>query len=191
MKNVVFSILLCLPLCGAAQNIAEESELQKSTFNASEPIPVKGLAANYSWADSVSYCVVPTGANNNMRFVLRNLTTGVEYWFEDFDLVRNRAQVLGVWKTIPGTWNTFQGKIAGPGAIEVFSFDIRQLDNWPIWNRNTKDGMPRKIRIHLTPGKYEFGWTSALSNYFIRDGSPAGFEKQEPGVLPVQFEILE
>ncbi len=139
---------------------------------------MKGVAVNYSWADSISYAAVPTGANNNITFLLRNLTNGAEYQFEDFDIAFNRAQIDEVWKTIQGTWNAFQGKLASPGMVEIFSFDIRKLDNWPVHNFKTKNGMPEETRIHLTPGEYEFGWTSAPGYW-------------QTGMLLTKFEIQE
>lgn len=184
MKKIIFPVLFCLPLGCFAQIFAEESALQKSRFNTSEPIVVKGLAVNYSWADSVFYAVVPTGANSNLHFVLRNLTNGTEYEFEDFDIAMHHPQ-------FQGTWNTFQGKIASPGMIEIFSFDIRQLNNWPIWNRNSTNNIPQKARIHLTPGRYEFGWTVGFLYYLKQNEQTGQWENVKRQVQFVPFEILE
>lgn len=135
-----------------------ETELSKYEFDTSESVILTGFARNCSETDSVFFTVVPTGANYNVKFNLRNFINFDSYDFMDFDLLtaENAAVVKPSMKTI-------QRKLAPSEKVEVFSFDLKKLQNLPLL-RQFSPGQPDplQIHIHLWEGIHEFTWGIVL-----------------------------
>lgn len=178
MKKLLIFCLFALPVCCACQNKSDrydaffkkfcrgvmlETELSKLQFDTSEAIIVKGIAKNCSKTDSTWFAVVPTGANYCMSFSLQNLSGGGAYTFQDFDLsFSNREIVQPEFKTI-------QRNLAPGERVEVFSFDLRKIENLSI------GGIRSGKHIFFFPGVYEFSWSIAGGFGLSK---PVFFEKQ-------------
>ncbi len=134
-----------------------ETELSKYEFDTSESVILTGFARNCSKTDSVFFAVVPTGANYNLSFSLRNLSNPGSYEFMDFDLLFENHTI------VKPTMKTIQKRLAPGERIEVFSFDLTKLQNLPLL-RQFSPGQPDppQIHIHLWEGIHEFTWGIVL-----------------------------
>ena len=99
MKKLSIFCLLALPIFCFSQTktpnidslfekhcgkwIILETELSKYEFDTSESVILTGMARNCSETDSIFFAAVPTGANYNLYFTLRNLTKYRSYGFQD------------------------------------------------------------------------------------------------------------
>lgn len=179
MKKLLVYCLFALPVCCACQNKSDhydaifkkfcrggvllETELSKLQFDTSEAIIVKGIAKNCSKTDSTWFTVTPTGATYCMSFRLQNLLGGGAYTFQDFDLIFSNSEI------VQPDFKTIHRNLAPGEHVEVFSFDLRKIENLSI-----KWGGPIK-QILFYPGVYEFSWSIAGSFGLSK---PVFFEKQ-------------
>lgn len=178
MKKLLIFCLFAIPVSCASQNkldhydaffkrvcrgVILETELSKLQFDTSEAIIIRGIAKNCSKTDSTWFTVVPTGANDCMSFRLQNLLGGLTYTFRDFDLSFSNGGI------VDPEFKTIQRKLAPGERVEVFSFDLRKIENLSI-----KWGGPIK-QILFYPGVYEFSWSIAGSFGLSK---PVFFEKQ-------------
>ncbi len=138
-----------------------EAELNKTQFDTSETIMIRGIARNCSKTDSVLFTVVPTGANFNIKFSLRNLRGFGTYEFQDFDLKFSNYDI------VKPDLTTTQGKLAPGERLEVFSFDLKKLNNLRIGGNESEQ------HLFLFPGIYEFNWAISLSGVLSK---PVFFE---------------
>ncbi len=168
MKKFIFpTILILLTFCCSQPHpnniddlfktfyengIMKETKVSKFQFDTSEAIILTGFATNYSQSDSNSFTMVPGGANDDLKFTLRNLS--IDYTIS-FHYIEIKSQI-----TLPHGHNAVKAMIAPLAQVEVFSFNLKDLQKirFERWYPGVPEGETVTERIILDPGIYEFTW---------------------------------
>lgn len=134
--------------------VLQKTQVSKFQFDTSEAIIVTGLAKNCAQADSNSFSCVPHGANNNLKFTLRNLSLDRTTKFHD----------IFVMHSLKTSWKTIDTKIAPGAQLEVFSFNLKDLHkkSYETWYPGIPEDTTVSVQISLDPGIYEFNWAVGL-----------------------------
>lgn len=136
----------------------EETSVSKFQFDTTEAIVLTGIATNYEQLDSNTVRIVPGGANDDLKFTLRNLSFNETINFHYFGIRE--------WVTLPQGNNAINIKLAPETRAEVFSFNLRDVlkKGFSRSNPDNPDGEFVVEHFKLSTGLYEFTWSVGLGN---------------------------
>lgn len=127
-----------------------ETIAEKTQFDSSEAIVLRGIVTNSSLSNSYGVLCVPGGANNELKFNLNNLSLHQDIEFSDVFVIL----------TLKMAWAVTQTTLAPGEKATFFSFNLKDLKNryFETWYPGMRENSTIKQYITLDPGLYEFTW---------------------------------